>query len=72
MHLRKQWVCDKGFPLFDNVLILKTIHTKVCNYQWDLNYGHVSSDLSSDKLTEWWKIASAEPSDQRYNNTLTV
>ena len=44
----------------------KILHSKLCNNQWDINYGHVSTDLDSDQMANWWKAASANRQSEWY------
>ena len=48
-----------------NKNVPRILHTKTCNNQWDLNYGHVSTDLDSNEMSTWWKVASQLPQEPR-------
>ena len=65
-HINNKWVTSHSFPFFVNTNVPKLLHTKLCNNQWDINYGHVSTDLDSDQMANWWKAASANRASQQY------
>ena len=57
-HLKTKWVTQISFPMFVNQKVPKTIHTKLHNNLWDVNYGYVTTDIEGEKMAEWWKTAS--------------
>ena len=65
-RLDRTWVTQDSFPFFVNPLYPQTLHTQVCNNTWDINYGHMSTDLDSEEMATWWQTASAANDDPRY------
>ena len=65
-RLDRTWVTQDSFPFFVNPLYPETLHTQVCNNTWDINYGHMSTDLDSEEMATWWQTASATKDDPRY------
>ena len=65
-RINNKWATSESFPFFVNSNVPKILHSKLCNNQWDINYGHVSTDLDSDQMANWWKVASANRRSQRY------
>ena len=65
-RINNKWVTSNSFPFFVNTNVPKILHTKLCNNQWDITYGHVSTDLDSDQMANWWKAASANRRSERY------
>ena len=65
-RLDRTWVTQDSFPFFVNPLYPQTLHTQVCNNMWDINYGHMSTDLDSEEMATWWQTASAANDDPRY------
>ena len=66
-RLSQKWVLRDDFPYFMNKDVPRILHTKTCNNQWDLNYGHMSTDLDSNQMASWWKAASAKKEFTRYS-----
>ena len=64
-RLSQKWVLQEDFPYFMNENVPRILHTRTYNNQWDLNYGHVSTDLDSNEMTTWWKVASQLPKEAR-------
>ena len=65
-RLKTRWVSHKSFPMFVKQKVPKTIHTKLQNNSWDVNYGYVTTDVEGEKMAEWWKTASAPPTSHHY------
>ena len=65
-HLNNKWVTCESFLFLVNSNVPKVLHSKLCNNQWDINYGHVSMDLDSKQMANWWKAASADRQSERY------
>ena len=65
-RLDRTWVTQDSFPFFVNPLYPEMLHTQVCNNTWDINYGHMSTDLDSEEMGTWWQTASATKDDPRY------
>ena len=65
-RLDRTWVTQDSFPFFVNPLYPETLQTQVCNNTWDINYGHMSTDLDSEEMATWWQTASAAKDDPRY------
>ena len=59
-RINNKWVTSESFPFFVNNNVPTILHSKLCNNQWDINYGHVSTDLDSDQMANWWNAASAK------------
>ena len=58
-RINNKWVTSESFPFFVNSSVPNLLHSKLCNNQWDINYSHVSTDLDSDEMANWWSAASA-------------
>ena len=65
-RINNKWVTSHSFPFFVNSNVPKILHSKLCINQWDINYGHVLTDLDSDQMANWWKAASANRQSERY------
>ena len=65
-RINNKWVTSESFPFFVNNNVPTILHSKLCNNQWDINYGHVSTDLDSDQMANWWNAASANRWSQWY------
>ena len=66
-QMRIKWIMCNDFPYFMNKKVPRILHTKTCNNQWDLNYGHVSTDLDANQMASWWKAASADKEYKCYS-----
>ena len=65
-RINNKWVTSHSFLFFVNTNVHKILHSKLCNNQWDINYGHVLTDLDSDQMANWWKAASANRQSEWY------
>ena len=65
-RINNKWVTEDSFPFLVNSNVPKVLHTKLCNNQWDINYGHVSTDLDSNQMANWWKAASVDRWSEHY------
>ena len=51
---------------FLSTLYIQKRYTPKYVTMWDINYGHMSTDLDSDEMATWWQTASAAKDDPRY------
>ena len=65
-RINNKWVTSHSFPFFVNTNVPKILHSKLCNNQWDINYGHILTYLDSDQMANWSKAASANRQSERY------